>query len=136
MMDEISTGLDSATTYSVTQTFLDVTHSLRRTIVISLLQPPPEVFHLFDDVLLLTDGLVVYHGPVKSVLPFFRSLGFTMPERKDPASFLQVGGAQAACMRPSVSGLPLTHGVAVPSAPAGGDDGSGAAHVRLQRASG
>ena len=28
------------------------------TTVISLLQPPPEVYNLFDDVLLLTDGYV------------------------------------------------------------------------------
>lgn len=135
MMDEISTGLDSATTYSVTQTFLDVAHSLRRTIVISLLQPPPEVFHLFDDVLLLTDGLVVYHGPVKEVIPFFRSLGFIMPERKDPASFLQVG-AQAACMRLKISSRSWVDVGAVPNAPAGGDYSSGAAHIRHRRAPG
>jgi ABC-type multidrug transport system ATPase subunit len=57
-MDEISTGLDSATTYAVVQWFGLATRVLKLNTLISLLQPPPEVYHLFDDVLLLTDGCV------------------------------------------------------------------------------
>ena len=88
-MDEISTGLDSATAFSVTRSLRDACHTLQRTIVVSLLQPPPEVMQLFDDLLLLTDGKVIYHGPLKDALPFFASLGFICPSRKDPGSFLQ-----------------------------------------------
>ena len=88
-MDEISTGLDSATTYSVVQSLRNASHSFERTIVISLLQPAPEVMDLFDDLLLLTDGKVLYHGPVQEALPFFARLGFDCPARKDPGSFLQ-----------------------------------------------
>ena len=43
---------------------------------------------LFDDVILLSEGNVVYHGPVDDAIPFFGSLGFRCPERKDPAAFL------------------------------------------------
>jgi len=32
---------------------------------------------------------VIYHGPVGGALPFFETLGFVCPTRKDPASFLQ-----------------------------------------------
>ena len=88
-MDEISTGLDSATTYSVVQSLRNACHSFERTIAISLLQPAPEVMELFDDLLLLTDGKVIFHGPVRRALPFFASLGFDCPTRKDPGSFLQ-----------------------------------------------
>lgn len=87
-MDEISTGLDSATTYSVVKSLRNSCHALSRTIIISLLQPAPEVMQLFDDLLLLTDGQVIYHGPVDGALPFFSTLGFDCPARKDPASFL------------------------------------------------
>lgn len=31
----------------------------------------------------------MFHGPVHEALPFFASLGFNCPVRKDPASFLQ-----------------------------------------------
>jgi ABC-type multidrug transport system ATPase subunit len=56
LLDEISTGLDSATTYTVTDFLRTTTHYLHLTTLVSLLQPPPEVYNLFDDVLLLTDG--------------------------------------------------------------------------------
>lgn len=60
MMDEVSTGLDSATTYSVVRAFRNACHTLRRTMLVSLLQPPPEVMRLFDDLLILTDGHIIY----------------------------------------------------------------------------
>ena len=56
LMDEISTGLDSATTYTVTDFLRTTTHYLHLTTLVSLLQPPPEVFFLFDDIILLSDG--------------------------------------------------------------------------------
>lgn len=56
LMDEISTGLDSATTYSVVKFLSQTTHVMGLTTMIGLLQPPPEVYAIFDDVLLLTDG--------------------------------------------------------------------------------
>lgn len=60
-------GLDSATLESVITTLANLTHSLRLTTVIGLLQPPPELFDIFDDVLLLSEGHVVYH--VRSQAP-------------------------------------------------------------------
>ena len=49
----------------------------------------PETFELFDDVLLMAEGFIVYHGPVGQVLDFFASMGFQCPERKGVADFLQ-----------------------------------------------
>ena len=34
--------------------------------------------------------LLSHSGPVDQVLPFFNTLGYACPERKDPGSFLQV----------------------------------------------
>ena len=31
----------------------------------------------------------MFHGPIKEAVPFFESMGFRCPERKDHASFLQ-----------------------------------------------
>lgn len=55
--------------------------------------------HYADDILLLTDGRVMYHGPVGEVLAHFRSLGYACPIRKDPGSFLQVFCCQLAGSR-------------------------------------
>ncbi|XP_042507477.1 pleiotropic drug resistance protein 1-like [Macadamia integrifolia] len=88
-MDEISTGLDSSTTFQIVNSIKQYIHILRGTAFISLLQPAPETYELFDDIILLSDGQIVYQGPREHVLEFFESVGFKCPERKGVADFLQ-----------------------------------------------
>ena len=88
-MDEISTGLDSSTTFQIVKSIRQSIHILDGTALVSLLQPAPETYELFDDIILLTDGQIVYQGPRESVLEFFESMGFKCPERKGVADFLQ-----------------------------------------------
>ncbi|XP_044485865.1 pleiotropic drug resistance protein 1-like [Mangifera indica] len=88
-MDEISTGLDSSTTFQIVNCLKQSIHILDGTAVISLLQPAPETYNLFDDIILLSDGQIVYQGPREQVLDFFESMGFKCPERKGVADFLQ-----------------------------------------------
>ncbi|KAF6152587.1 hypothetical protein GIB67_013034 [Kingdonia uniflora] len=57
--------------------------------IISLLQPPPETFDLFDDVILLSEGQVFYQGPRENVLEVFEIMGFKCLDRKGVADFLQ-----------------------------------------------
>ncbi|RYQ94579.1 hypothetical protein Ahy_B08g089516 isoform B [Arachis hypogaea] len=88
-MDEISTGLDTSTTFQMVNSLRQSIHILNGTAVISLLQPAPETYELFDDVILLSDGQIVYQGPRENVLEFFEYMGFKCPERKGVADFLQ-----------------------------------------------
>ncbi|KAA3490136.1 ABC transporter G family member 32-like [Gossypium australe] len=88
-MDEISNGLDSSTTYQIIKYLRHSTCALDGTTVISLLQPAPETYHLFDDVILLCEGQIVYQGPREEALDFFAFMGFKCPERKNVADFLQ-----------------------------------------------
>ncbi|KAE9029175.1 ABC transporter G family member 36 [Phytophthora rubi] len=88
LMDEISTGLDSATAFDIISTQRSIAKTLGKTVVISLLQPSPEIFALFDSVLILNAGEVMYHGPVDQALPYFESLGFRCPPHRDTADFL------------------------------------------------
>ncbi|TQE04343.1 hypothetical protein C1H46_010128 [Malus baccata] len=52
-------------------------------------KPAPETFELFDDLILLSEGQIVYQGPRESVLEFFERMGFKCPERKGVVDFLQ-----------------------------------------------
>ncbi|XP_074271811.1 pleiotropic drug resistance protein 1-like [Silene latifolia] len=88
-MDEISTGLDSSTTFQIVNSIRQSNHILKGTAVISLLQPAPETYDLFDDIILISDGQVVYQGPRENVLEFFELMGFKCPQRKGVADFLQ-----------------------------------------------
>jgi ABC-type multidrug transport system ATPase subunit len=88
-MDDISTGLDSSTTFEIIIFLQQMAHLMDRTVVISLLQPPPETFELFDDIILLCEGQIVYQGPRENAIDFFESMGFKCPKRKNVADFLQ-----------------------------------------------
>ncbi|XP_076916108.1 ABC transporter G family member 31-like [Bidens hawaiensis] len=88
-MDEISTGLDSSTTYQIVKCVKNFVHQMEATVLMALLQPAPETFDLFDDMILLSEGHMVYEGPREEVLNFFASLGFQKPARKGTADFLQ-----------------------------------------------
>ncbi|KAL5538741.1 hypothetical protein UlMin_046004 [Ulmus minor] len=88
-MDEISTGLDSSTTYQIVNSLKQFVHIFNGTAVISLLQPAPETYDLFDDVILISDGQIIYQGPRELVLEFFEFMDFKCPERKGVADFLQ-----------------------------------------------
>nr|AEO22188.1 ABCG subfamily transporter protein [Solanum tuberosum] len=85
-MDEISNGLDSSTTYQIVACLQQLAHITDATILVALLQPAPETFDLFDDIILMAEGKILYHGPRNSALEFFESCGFKCPERKGVTS--------------------------------------------------
>ncbi|KAI0502528.1 hypothetical protein KFK09_017481 [Dendrobium nobile] len=88
-MDEISTGLDSSTTFQIVNSLKQIVSILGGTAVVSLLQPAPETYELFDEIILLSEGRIVYQGPREAVLEFFKFMGFECPKRKGVADFLQ-----------------------------------------------
>ena len=64
-----------------------ITHTLK---IVSLLQPPPETVANFDELILLSEGKIIYCGPVEDVIAHFNSLGYEIPQRMDVADWLQV----------------------------------------------
>uniref|UniRef100_H3H1N0 ABC transporter domain-containing protein n=2 Tax=Phytophthora ramorum TaxID=164328 RepID=H3H1N0_PHYRM len=88
LCDEISTGLDSAATFDIIKSMRTWCKTLGGSAVIALLQPTPEVVEMFDDILMINEGYMVYHGPRTEILNYFEGHGFTCPPRVDPADFL------------------------------------------------
>ncbi|KHN39247.1 Pleiotropic drug resistance protein 1 [Glycine soja] len=88
-VDEISTVLDSSTTFQIVRSLRQYVHILNGTAVISLVQPAPKTYELFDDIIFITEGQIVYQGLREYVLEPFESVGFKCRERKGVADFLQ-----------------------------------------------
>ena len=106
LMDEPSTGLDSAAAYDVCGLFISldckypgftskqVVKALRTLsdcglpIVVSLLQPSQELYELFDSVMVLKERSCIFFGPSEDVLPHFEGAGYHCPEDKNIAEFL------------------------------------------------
>jgi ABC-type multidrug transport system ATPase subunit len=43
---------------------------------------------MFDDLLLLSEGRVIYQGEASGAIPYFSKLGFNCPNYSNPADFL------------------------------------------------
>ena len=78
-LDEISTGLDASVTYDICASIRAWCTAMHGTVVVALQQPTPEVYNLFDEIILLRDGATVYHGPRNDVPSYITSLGFQLP---------------------------------------------------------
>ncbi|KAG0601370.1 hypothetical protein M758_11G105200 [Ceratodon purpureus] len=89
LLDEISTGLDSSATYDIVSAFRTMARIRRYTCLFSLLQPSPEVFNLFDRIIVMHEGRIIYQGPRDDVLLYFKKLGYVKPNHVDVADFLQ-----------------------------------------------
>ena len=87
-LDEITTGLDSATSFDILRTLRDWTRIMNGSVVTALLQPTPECFGLFDRLLLIREGSLVYDGPMDQVTQYLHSIGVPVPDDQDLADFL------------------------------------------------
>ncbi|KZV39222.1 ABC-2 type transporter family protein isoform 1 [Dorcoceras hygrometricum] len=84
LLDEPTSGLDSASAFFVIQALKNVA-SGGRTVISSIHQPSSEVYTLFDDLVLLSCGEMVYFGETKKTVEFFADAGFPCPSRRNPS---------------------------------------------------
>ena len=90
-LDEPTSGLDSVTAFSLTKTLAELSKSGQCTVICTLHQPQSKIFDLFDDIMLLKAGRVVFYGPTKDAIQFYSDAGFPVPPMTNPADhFLDV----------------------------------------------
>lgn len=86
-LDEPTSGLDSYAAYSIVNTLKDLAR-LGCTVISTIHQPSSEVFHLFDRVLLLTSGHLIFDGNVdgpNGMSSYFKQIGYPVPLETNPA---------------------------------------------------
>jgi len=81
-------GLDAKTAFSVVQSAKHVA-AAGKSMIMSLVQPSPELFDLFDNVLLLCQGHMIYFGPQTEVEEYFLEIGFIRPPTKSVPAWLE-----------------------------------------------
>jgi len=86
-LDEPTSGLDAFTAYSICDTLKNVART-GRTVAATIHQPSSDIFHLFDDLVLLSEGKIIYHGPAEGMVPFFAKQGYVCPQYTNPADYL------------------------------------------------
>ncbi|GMP59123.1 hypothetical protein CsSME_00022532 [Camellia sinensis var. sinensis] len=86
--DEPTTGLDAFQAEKVMETLQQLAQD-GHTVICSIHQPRGSVYVKFDDIVLLTEGALVYAGPARDEpLAYFSKFGYRCPEHVNPAEFL------------------------------------------------
>ena len=89
MLDEPTSSLDSCTALSLIKILKDYAIREQKTIIISIHQPSSQIFYMFDKLLLLSQGKMIYFGPMQQVLPYFQHFNYHMQHISyNPADFL------------------------------------------------
>lgn len=57
-------------------------------VICSMLQPDPDMLELFDNLILLEKGNIIYSGPPNSAIDYFNEIGYNIPNDEDIGSFL------------------------------------------------
>lgn len=85
-LDEPTTGLDSFTATSVMETLKDLARS-GRTIVQTIHQPNSDIFEMFDRLMLLAKGKIIFFNEANLAVDYFSRIGFKCPELSNPADY-------------------------------------------------
>jgi ABC-type multidrug transport system ATPase subunit len=88
VLDEPTSGLDAFTSQLLLRSLSSLAKTHNRTIILSLHAPRSDAFPLFDKLLLLSKGSLVYAGSGSASLPWFSSLGWNVEKGVNPLDFL------------------------------------------------
>lgn len=78
-LDEPTSGLDSTTALSVCEALKNLTTVGECTVVTTIHQPQPKIFALFDNLMLMKQGSLIYQGSASKVDRYLEHLGFPCP---------------------------------------------------------
>lgn len=78
-------GLDAVTALSLMETLHGITAKGYCTIICTIHQPQAKIFDLFDNLILMKKGSIMYQGARDKVVPYMQSLGCFFPMGCNPA---------------------------------------------------
>ena len=85
LLDEPTTGLDSATSMMIIEYVTRITRHSGIICMMTIHQPSAQLFQSLDDLLLLSQGRMAYYGAVSEAADYFHYLGFDPTPGSNPA---------------------------------------------------
>lgn len=86
-LDEPTTGLDSFTATSVMEILRNLAIDEGRTVISTIHQPNSDIYEMFDRLMLLARGKIIYLNEACHAVDYFSSIGEPCPELSNPADF-------------------------------------------------
>lgn len=85
-LDEPTTGLDSFTATNVIEVLKDLAAS-GRTVISTIHQPNSDIYDMFDKLMLIASGKILYFNNSKDAIQYFKGVGFECPPLTNPADY-------------------------------------------------
>lgn len=87
-LDEPTSGLDAYNAFNVVESLVSLARNFNRTVVFTIHQPRSNIVALFDQLLVLAAGKLVYSGEFIKCQEYFTSIGQPCPPGFNIADFL------------------------------------------------
>ena len=87
-LDEPTSGLDAYNAFNVVECLVTLVKTYNRTVVFTIHQPRSNIVALFDQLMLLAEGRLVYSGPFQKCQSYFDSIGYACPPGFNIADYL------------------------------------------------
>ncbi|KAI9335039.1 hypothetical protein DFJ73DRAFT_852417 [Zopfochytrium polystomum] len=88
-LDEPTSGLDSYNAFNVIECLVSLARQYKRTVIFTIHQPRSNIYALFDQLVLLAKGKMIYSGPAQdAAIDHFSSMGYNCPLGFNLADYL------------------------------------------------
>ncbi len=87
LLDEPTVDLDPLTTYLIVSMLSNYVKRRNRIVLLTMEKPRSDVFPFLDRVTYLCLGDVVYTGPTRLMLEYFKAIGFPCPQLENPLMY-------------------------------------------------
>ncbi|KAI0067224.1 hypothetical protein BV25DRAFT_1911888 [Artomyces pyxidatus] len=87
-LDEPTSGLDAYNAFNVVDSLVSLARNYNRTVVFTIHQPRSNIVSLFDQLVLLAQGRLVYSGEFSKCQPYFDNIGQHCPPGFNIADYL------------------------------------------------
>ncbi len=87
-LDEPTSGLDSYNAFNVIESLCHLSKNFNRTIVFTIHQPRSNIVSLFDKLLLLADGKLIFSGKNDEMLDYLNGIGYKCPDGYNIADYI------------------------------------------------
>ncbi|KAG9126541.1 hypothetical protein FRC07_003040, partial [Ceratobasidium sp. 392] len=87
-LDEPTSGLDAYNAFNVVESLVALARDYKRTVIFTIHQPRSNIVSLFDQLILLAQGRVVYSGEYAKCQAYFEGIGHVCPPGFNIADYL------------------------------------------------
>jgi energy-coupling factor transporter ATP-binding protein EcfA2 len=86
-LDEPTSGLDAFNAFNAMETLKKLAKKENKIILVTIHQPRTDILELFDKIILLSMGKMVWFGPTQGCIEHFAKVGYPLPPKTNPSDF-------------------------------------------------